>query len=447
MQENLSNIVKNKPVVLYVHAVDTEGPISESLADTFERLRDLFGIDLPATAENLNALQRKLIPLNGQEDDVADCFSKDRLNYIEDLRSLDKTLDDLFGASFRQGHADSLGRPYTFSWFCIDHVGFELNPRRRLLGYNEILRHYVSRLNSTDSSFGCGDSIEWHYHAVPFGRRANQFGLNWSYDNCHIQVLARRLIEYSRFPSCFRAGGWIERPDMSAFLEQWIPFDYSNHRLHGTKVTQPDYASKRFSDWSEARDDWCGYHPSLRNYQVPGELKRSIFRSISIDARAGKLGLDDVELAFMQAREGLRPVLSVTNHDNRDMRPEIDSVWTMIESLRKKYPDVIFLNLTAHDAAMLHLHGVASSEWSMQVEIFDNVLRVVSDRDIFGAQPFLAIKTKDGRYLHDNFSRKSDHEWFYEFDEYTIPFEAVGSVGVSGHDTLGNPSSSVHKIG
>jgi hypothetical protein len=438
MRESLTDLVRRKPVVLFVHAVDTEGPISESLNDTFERLYDLFGVVLPATRSNLEALQKQAIPLGGLEKEVANCFSEKRLAYIENLSDLDKMLDVLFSDELRTSHPDSLGNPYVFSWFCLDHVGFESNPRRRILGYNEIVRHYLSRLNQNKAFCKYPDSIEWHYHAVPFSRKANQFGLNWSYDNCHLQVLSRRLLDFSIFPSCYRAGGWIERPDINLFLEQWVPFDYSNHRLSFTNTAQPDYISKRFSDWSRARADWCAYHPSLRDYQAEGDLRRAIFRSLSIDARAGGITGDDIELAFEQARSGKCPVLSVTNHDNRDMRVEIEYVWRLLSAIRKKYSDVQLVYVGARDAAMLHLHAKLSTQWAIGVDIRGNCLIIKSDRELFGPQPFLAFQTKTGQYYHDNFSRVNEREWFYEFDSYTIPMHGVAKIGVAAHDIYGS---------
>jgi hypothetical protein len=439
MQESVKAIVSQRPVVLFVHAVDTEGPISETLYDTFERLKELFGVILKPTVGNLLALQSRSIPLDGVEEDVANCFSMKRLSFIQDIGTLDVMLDDIFSKNFRNRFLDDMKRPYSFSWFCIDHVGFETNERRRLLGHGTIFKHYFHRINLAEHSIGVLDSLDWHYHGVSFGRHAHQFGLNWSFDTSHIQVLSRRLLDFGHYPSCFRAGGWIERPDMNLFLEQWIPFDFSNHSF-ASGSTQPDYKSGRFSNWSYARRDWCAYHPSIRDYQQEGELHRAMFRSLSIDARGGSIGEEDIELAFLQARQGFRPVLSVTNHDNRDMRPEIESVMSMVNQMRARFPDVTFLNATAQEAAMLHLHREEPASWEMDVKLQGDSLFVRSDRELFGAQPFLAFKTTDGRYFHDNFSMLSIGEWLYVFDQYTVPIRAVESIGIAAHDKLGNPT-------
>ncbi len=61
----------DKPTVNIVHCVDTEGPLYESLPATFERLREIFDVNLEATPENLRRLQNREINLGELEDDVA----------------------------------------------------------------------------------------------------------------------------------------------------------------------------------------------------------------------------------------------------------------------------------------------------------------------------------------------------------------------------------------
>ena len=45
------------------------------------------------------------------------------------------------------------------------------------------------------------------------------------------EILARKIIERNWFPTVFRPGINTERPDSHWFLEQWIPFDFGNHRM------------------------------------------------------------------------------------------------------------------------------------------------------------------------------------------------------------------------
>jgi hypothetical protein len=67
-----------------------------------------------------------------------------------------------------------------------------------------------------------------------------------------------------------------------------------------------------------------------------------------------------------------------------------------------------------------------------------HVLKVSSTAGhCFGPQPFLAYKTRDGRYIHDNFDvQVPDRTWTYVFDTQSLPINeilqiAVGSAGTN----------------
>ena len=47
---------------------------------------------------------------------------------------------------FRNELQDSFGNGWKFNWFCLDHVGFKINPRRRTIGYHAIHDHYANLL-------------------------------------------------------------------------------------------------------------------------------------------------------------------------------------------------------------------------------------------------------------------------------------------------------------
>ncbi|MCG9690165.1 hypothetical protein L1D13_25075, partial [Vibrio tubiashii] len=63
----------------------------------------------------------------------------------------------------------------------------------------------------------------------------------------------------------------------------------------------------------------------------------------------------------------------------------------------------------------------------------------VQTGSLFGPQPFLAIKTKDGRYYHDNFDESvKGRSYSYTFDFHTLAIETVSVVAAATCDSLGN---------
>ena len=52
-----------KKVVYFVHCVDTEGPLYESLSAKFQRIKDIFNINIKPSKENIKKLKLAKIPL------------------------------------------------------------------------------------------------------------------------------------------------------------------------------------------------------------------------------------------------------------------------------------------------------------------------------------------------------------------------------------------------
>jgi len=54
-----------------VYCIDTEGHLHEPIKATFERLKEIFNIDIKPTKENLRKFQNKEVYLGGLENEVA----------------------------------------------------------------------------------------------------------------------------------------------------------------------------------------------------------------------------------------------------------------------------------------------------------------------------------------------------------------------------------------
>ena len=108
----------NKPIVYIVHAVDVEGPMTETIQATFERLRS-YGLptNIKTSRENLNKIQ------NGTSRSIDDellaklkiIFSKHSLDYYNDwnkyFEEREKNNYNMFLNTWR---SDFVGDPYFF---------------------------------------------------------------------------------------------------------------------------------------------------------------------------------------------------------------------------------------------------------------------------------------------------------------------------------------------
>jgi hypothetical protein len=98
-----------KKTVYVVHCIDTEGPLYESIPETFKRLKELFNIDLDPSLENLEKIQAGLLDLGGLEAEVAQVFSPKRINYNDTWGKTDDMLKDIMSEDFRNRLPDSFG--------------------------------------------------------------------------------------------------------------------------------------------------------------------------------------------------------------------------------------------------------------------------------------------------------------------------------------------------
>jgi hypothetical protein len=434
-----------KKILYVVHCIDTEGPLNESLAATFERLESIFDIKLEPTHENLRRIQNRLIDLGGQEEAVAKCFSPELLKYNRSWAEIDEMLAGLLSTEFRMQQPDDFGGGWVFSWHCMDHLGLSDNPRRKDFGYGNIFNYYKQKLRE---SGGTQDEINWHFHPLSLVRDPLHAATSYV-NNFDIltQILCRRVLDHGWFPVVNRPGFHAERPDSHAFLEQWIPFDYANQSGAGT-VDQPDLSLGRFGDWGRASVSWRGYQPHHDDYQVEGHCRRRIFRCLNVGTRFRALTERHVREAFAEAHSSGAAILAFADHDYRDMRPDVEVVREYLRRVKVDYPDVLikYAGAEAAAAATLGLENAPRLELALRLESDRLHVETVKGA-VFGPQPFFAIKTKEGRYFHDNLDViEPNRRWSYVLDDQTIRPELIQKLGVGSAGRHGGYSVAVHSM-
>ena len=211
----IENPVKKNSVYV-VHCIDTEGPLHESIDATFERLRAIFHLDLEPSVDLLRQLQAGEVELGGLEAAVQKVLDPHLLAYNDTWDKVDAMLAELMGERFRTRVRDSSGEGWIYNWFCVDHVDFSSNPRRRDIGYHNIFDHYRHIIRETGSQ---QDGMHFHYHPHSFRREAHRCATHWwaSSDSLQ-QILSRRVIDHHWFPGAHRPGFHVIRPDSHWFL-------------------------------------------------------------------------------------------------------------------------------------------------------------------------------------------------------------------------------------
>ena len=424
--------------VYIVHCVDTEGPLYETPTVPFEQIKNIFGFEIEPTRENLIRLQKGELDLKGKEDDVKSLVDIHRITTRGSWEEIQEMLDIVTSKKYRDKLLDSNDNGWLFNWFCMDHAGFTgANPRRRDAGYHKIFDKYIKLTERQQER----DFIGFHYHPLSISGNYNDSGTAfWGGENLN-QILTRKIIDRGWFPAAYRPGFHTERPDSNWFLEQWIPFDYWNQATEVNETGQSDLTGGRFGDWRRAPLEWFPYHPDHDDYQIKGTCRRWITRCLNMYARTRQITQEDVNKAFQEAAGDKNVILAFTDHDYKDMEFEIDRVRSMIASAHKNNPEVRFEYCNAIEAMRKALK-LPYSDFCLAVDLTVNegheCLTVTVDHDIFGPQPFLALKTKDGRYIWDNFDVSvPNRRWTYTFDTNTILLNDVETIGVASNNGYG----------
>lgn len=435
--------MSDRKTVYVVHCIDTEGPLHESLSATFKRLRDIFGLGLDPSLETLSRLQAGDVDLGGIEAAVQKVVNPHLLAYNDTWDKVDEMLTDCVSLPYRNAVPDSHGGGWVYNWFCVDHVDYVDNPRRRDIGMHNVFDHYREIIRRTGST---SDGVHFHYHPHGARKEAHRCATHWwAESDSLLEVLSRRIIDRSWFPAANRPGFHVTRPDSHWFLEQHIPFDFANQAIPLTDedMKQADQNDGRFGDWRRAPVSWVPYHPAHDDYQKPGLCRRWIARCLNVGTRYRLLREQHVRQAFDEAREGKPVVLAFTNHDFRDMRPDIDEVRRMLSRVSQSVPDVDFQYSEAVSAmrSALSLPALPPCELAVKLErqsAGGYVVRIASDTPTFGPQPWLALKTRSGTYHYDNLDIDEPfHRWHYVLDEETFRLDALEKVGVAANNSSG----------
>lgn len=422
-----------------VHAVDTEGPLRQSDKATLLRINELFGTSFDTNAhprqlaEIIAKVLAKAIDLSGREEEVSHFVSTTQ--FLFSKKDYAAAIDEVTCPEFRTTHADPQGGPYRFSWFILDNVATLMNPRRRLFGYGQV---YVNLVEALNPEYPDLDGRYLHYHQMAKDQHPFTKETNFHASDEYNQILCRNIIEHRQFPAAYRAGYCLERWCANLWLENWIPFDFSNH-APSFDFPVERRVGEELDFWLRAPNDWSHYHPDSHDYEKPGNLRRTIFRSLCYRTRLYVLEQSDVEQAFARAASGQPTVLSTFSHDFRRLQPEADGFYEMVRQAADKYPEVKWHNATSVEAACGVLGYEKQAPLELKVWVDGGMVWASSNHDVFGSEPFLALKTVDHRFFHQNFVKVEDNLWAYHL---RYP-QTIDMIGIGSCDKTGSMATAV----
>lgn len=347
-------------------------------------------------------------------------------------------VDKMMQDDFRNKFVDSFGGKIKISWFLQTQELFcHTNPANCTV-VNDLMKPYASQIASR------GDSIDWHSHfddyashtyPKPWWDQITTFNGTQYTHGTDKQIfegtLSQLILQQQTFPSIYKAGWAWENTDLSNWLENVMPFDFSN--ISPVKNVNAFDPYENIYDWSRASQDWLPYHPSVTDYQVAGTMKRDIFRCIPTSASSL------VHYAFQRASTTGMSAACFTTHSfgqpTKNMNLNND-----IQNAKNAFPTVKFKYVTALEAAQA-VKGYADTEKPfVTVLAGGNYFQVNSSEALFG-YPYAAVKTTDGKYIKvqpvsvtpKTQMNSSDFQWL--FDLRSVPY---AQVTFAGSDYAGN---------
>ena len=377
-------------------------------------------------------------------------------NYNENWTKISEMHERIFNKKFRYQDQDSYGNAWVFSWHCLDHVGYKNNPRRRDLGHHKVFDKYKTLLNKKNKNYK--DKIFWHFHPMSMFKDAHKCATSYVNSKELYEMFSRTIIARNFFPNCFRAGFQAERPDSNLFLEQWIPFDISNMSYANNNHLDKniDFRNGRSGDWRRATKKWEIYNPNHDDYQIKGNCRRYIGRALNVLNRIASINEYEMDKAFYRANKNLPTLVGFASHDFRDLEYEVNYLRQLIKKSSKKFPKVKYLYSNTQDGFFNYLWGKSKNlkkPLKLEVNYFneqDDVPRIVVKAllgEVFGPQPFLSIKRKDGKYVNDNFDFDLKKGiWHYAFHDDTLHLKDIDCIGIAANDKYGNTSIKRFKI-
>jgi hypothetical protein len=357
---------------------------------------------------------------------------------LNSWKKIDRAMTKLFDESYRNKYPDNFGGWLKVSWFILYWTGFKTNPVKRDFGYHKIYDHYLKKFGHEMKKYN--DGVYWHYHHPPLDGVGNKWGTDWTTNLEYFNILNRMVIDRKYFPPVFRAGGTIENNDTSYWLEQWIPFDYSNRAgdIDWNKL-------KGICDWSRAPAEWWFYRPNLEDYQTAGGMNRMIFRCLDLRSSVHVVRKSEIEEAFRRAGEGKDTIMSFFEHDYRDIANHVENLFLKnLADVSKDYPDIKWKYSNAREAAREILGCTDRKPPVFDITLLTNdELIIRSNKKLFGLQPYFVIMLRGQNiYKHYPLDIIGKNVWYHRLQ---FP-QKKQIIGVAANDPCGNVGISLYSF-
>ena len=349
--------------------------------------------------------------------------------------------------SFRNQITDSYGGKLKMTWYMMAGNIFRYATNNNV-PINNTMTLYLMKKYYGDKVELWGDELSLHYHTFFWSDYDGDGKYWWNQSQTFMEskddfdfTLAQFLLDENVFPVSFRSGWYYMDNDWQNYLNKILPYSLHNEypNIH-TDLTEP---IDNNYDWSQSSPEFVPFHPSITNYQLPGDGK-------GWDVRAKYMGSTTQQLidnVFLKANQGTDQLVCLWSHlPDANFMNEIQQVNNLLHQAAINYPNVQFKYCTAVEAYQLWQNSIDTTKPNLQLteEINGSDIKFLinTDEQIFQSQPFVAVKDKYERYFLADCEMIGQNMW-RTISSYTI--NEIGKVGAAVTDTVGNLSTSFIK--
>lgn len=331
----------------------------------------------------------------------------------------------VYDSAFRNAYRDSFGNMFKMTWLAdMDYLEAQSNfvwadgSSAGVSGYTAIYDLLMNNWGTEISTYG--DSIEYHHHFIVYsptlGWQRYDNGPDAGYPGYQEDALDHMILDRGFYPSAWRSGWWIMPPALSSWLENWIPFDYTNQ----SGVWYPEHPAG-MTRW---QTECAYYYPPNVNYY------------------SGASWQEDVNASFTKARDSGSAIYAFSTHDREDMAGQISTLEGYLNTVASDpiFAGVKFKFASAREAMQGALGYEDSTPPTFTITPNAGSYTVTSSEPLWQDHPYVALEYSDGSYHHVAANPAGPNTWTVD-----IPTQIVEETNVASYAraTTGLPVSAV----
>jgi hypothetical protein len=345
--------------------------------------------------------------------------------------------------AFRQQFRDSYGQPMKMTWWMMAGNIFRYATNTNVPVPN-IMTLYLMKQYHGGNIAALGDELSLHYHTFAWTDYDRNGIFYWnqarSFAECKDDfdvTVAQFLLEENIFPASFRSGWHYMDTLWQRSLDDLVP--YSLHNAYPSKRASTTEPIDNVFDWSRSSKEYVPFHPSLSDYQVPGNGRSWNTRSRFM----GNMKQADMDSIFAKAMRGIDQVPCLWAHlPEADFPQNMKRIDSLAHASAAKYPSVKFRYCTAVEAMQRWRLGndtIAPELALTEILSGDDIFfSIQTNEPIFQAAPFVAVKDIHGKFTRILCAPSGLNQWM---TDHAVKRSDLMKAGVAVTDTMGNSAT------